>query len=290
MSNRKVNILSGLSILTNGSKALINSSNNDNHVVAKELPLTALFPCRFQPRKKFPNDALNELADSMRKYGVLQPIICREENDNKYEIIAGERRWRAAELACLKSVPVIVRDVDDETVACFVLIENIQREGLDPIEEAEAYKKLIHEFKLSHEDVAKRVGKPRSTISNSLRLLELHIFARNAISTGELSVGHGKILATLEHPFQEAIAKKSIEKKWSVRTLENHLSSIEKQNNSVKPTNATYQKPVVDNLNNELSKITKRKTKISFNQNGRGKIVVEVNSISEIEDFLNLFK
>lgn len=188
--------------------------------ILRELPVEYLSRGRYQPRRIFNEAALKELADSIRSQGVIEPIIAREISTNRYEIIAGERRWRASQLAGLSTVPCLVRHYTDAQAAEVTLIENIQREELNPIEEAEALLRLIDEFHYTHEHVAKAVGQSRAKITNTLRLLQLDVRVQQLLIEKKLSEGHGKMLAGLSSDSQLIFANKAIDESWSVRQLE----------------------------------------------------------------------
>lgn len=193
--------------------------------VLKNIPVEYLSRGHYQPRRTFNEQALQELSESIRSNGVIEPIIVRETSANRYEIIAGERRWRASQLAQLKTVPCIVRDYTDQEAAEVTLIENIQREDLNPIEEALALSRLIDEFHYKHEDLAKSLGQSRTKITNSLRLLQLDSRVQQLLIDKALSEGHGKILAGLSSDQQWVFAKKAIAEEWSVRLLEQMIQS-----------------------------------------------------------------
>lgn len=191
--------------------------------ILKELPVEYLSRGRYQPRRIFNESALKELAESIQSQGVIEPIIVREISKNHYEIIAGERRWRASQLAGLSTVPCLVRNYTDAQAAEVTLIENIQREELNPIEEAEALLRLIDEFHYTHEHVAKAVGQSRAKITNILRLLQLDARVQQLLIDKKLSEGHGKMLAGLPLSAQIIFANKTIEESWSVRQLETKI-------------------------------------------------------------------
>lgn len=188
--------------------------------VLKNIPVEFLSRGHYQPRRAFNEQALQELAESIRSNGVIEPIIVRELNQNRYEIIAGERRWRASQLAQLKTVPCIVRDYTDQEAAEVTLIENIQREDLNPIEAAWALLRLLDEFHYTHEDLAKSLGQSRTKITNTLRLLQLDTRVQQFLIEKSLTEGHGKILAGLSSDQQYLFARKAIADGWSVRQLE----------------------------------------------------------------------
>src|SRR5262245_22579234 len=186
----------------------------------RHLAIDLLQPGKYQPRKKIQPESLQELADSIRAQGILQPLLVRPIARQRYEIIAGERRWRASQLAGLDQVPVFIRDISDEAAVAMGLIENIQREDLNAIEQAVALKRLSDEFDLTHEDIAKAVGKSRVSISNLLRLLHLEAQVRQMLENGELEMGHARALLSLEHVRQLSAAKEIVAKGLSVRDTE----------------------------------------------------------------------
>src|SRR6185369_12202981 len=210
----------------------------DNRERVQRVPLTRIRPCPFQPRKDFSADALRELADSIREQGIVQPLIVREQN-GQLELIAGERRWRAAHLLGLAEVPVIVRQADDRAVLELALIENLQRENLNPIEEAQGYSQLIEQFQLKQEEVAVKVGKSRTVVANSLRLLRLPPSIQSFVRDGRLSVGHAKVILGLHAERQQAAADRILRENLNVRQTEAptgsprspdaHLASLENQ-------------------------------------------------------------
>ena len=191
--------------------------------VLKNIPVEFLSRGQYQPRRIFNEGALQELSDSIRSQGVIEPIIVREIKQDRYEIIAGERRWRASQLAGLREVPCIVRNYTDAQAAEVTLIENIQREELNPIEEAEALMRLIQDFHYTHEAVAKAVGQSRTKITNTLRLLQLDSRVQQCLIEKQLSEGHGKMLAGLSLSMQWPLAQKAISEGWSVRQLEQKI-------------------------------------------------------------------
>lgn len=199
------------------------------HSELKNIPVEFLSRGRYQPRRVFNQTALEELAESIRSQGVIEPIIVREIQKNAYEIIAGERRWRASQLAGLSVVPCVIRDYTDAQAAEVTLIENIQREELNPIEEAEALMLLIRDFHYTHEAVAKAVGHSRAKITNTLRLLQLDKRVQQLLIEKELSEGHGKMLAGLDAQLQWSLAQKAVAENWSVRQLELNIQQSRNQ-------------------------------------------------------------
>ncbi|WP_296712323.1 ParB/RepB/Spo0J family partition protein [Eubacterium sp.] len=273
-------------------KPIVEETVNNNEVVSSNLNKSTLRvseiePNRSQPRKFFNEDALKELAESLKTHGMIEPIVVKE-RDGYYEIIAGERRWRAAKLAKLKEVPVIIKDYTDREIMEIALIENIQREDLNPIEEAMAYESLIKEYDLLQEELAERLSKGRSTITNSMRLLKLSEEVRNLVITGELSSGHARTLIPVEDSdLQAMLARKIIAEKLSVRDAERLVK------NALKP--AAEKAKVDTQLESAyLSMVERLKTIIGTNVNitrnkkGRGKIEIEYYSKDELDRIIDL--
>ena len=242
----------------------------------------AVEPNREQPRKKFEEDALLELADSIKQFGILQPLLVKKRKDY-YEIIAGERRWRAAKLAGLKEVPVIVKDLSEQEIVEISLIENIQRENLNPIEEAMAFKRLLTEFNLKQDEVAERVSKSRTAVTNSMRLLKLDERVQQMIVDEMISTGHARaLLAVDDKELQYELANKVFDEKLSVRETEKLVKDIKN------PKKETVKKEIkhnfiYDDLANRMKEVMGTKVNISSKGNGKGKIEIEYYSDSELE-------
>lgn len=244
-------------------------------------------PNRDQPRKNFEEDALLELADSIKQMGVLQPLLVRKRNDY-YEIIAGERRWRAAKIAGLKEVPVIIKDYTEQEIVEIGLIENIQRENLNPIEEAMAYKKLLEEFHLKQDEVAERVSKSRTAVTNSMRLLKLNEKVQQMIIDDMITTGHARALLAIDDQEQQYIlANKIFDEKLSVRETEKLIKDIKN------PKKPKIKKPVenaflYDDLANKMKEVMGTKVNISIKGNGKGKIEIEYYSDKELERMFDM--
>ena len=244
-------------------------------------------PNRDQPRKNFEEDALLELADSIKQMGVLQPLLVRKRNDY-YEIIAGERRWRAAKIAGLKEVPVIIKDYTEQEIVEIGLIENIQRENLNPIEEAMAYKKLLEEFHLKQDEVAERVSKSRTAVTNSMRLLKLNEKVQQMIIDDMIATGHARALLAIDDQEQQYIlANKIFDEKLSVRETEKLIKDIKN------PKKPKIKKPVenaflYDDLANKMKEVMGTKVNISTKGNGKGKIEIEYYSDKELERMFDM--
>lgn len=239
-------------------------------------------PNRDQPRKKFEEDALLELADSIKQFGVLQPLLVRKRKDY-YEIIAGERRWRAAKMAGVKEVPVIIKDYTEQEIVEIGLIENIQRENLNPIEEAMAFKKLLEEFNLKQEEVAERVSKSRTAVTNSMRLLKLDERVQEMIVDDMISTGHARALLAIDDKEQQYdLANKIFDEKLSVRETEKLVKEI-KNPKKPKMKKKVENEFVYTDLENRMKEVMGTKVNISSKGNGKGKIEIEYYSDDELE-------
>lgn len=246
----------------------------------KTVMVHQLSPGKYQPRREFDLATLQELSDSIVSQGILQPIVVRSSGDSEYEIIAGERRWRAAQMAGLQQVPVITCNISDESALAFGLIENIQRQDLNPIEEASALKRLIEEFHMTHEQVARSVGRSRAAVSNMLRLLNLTELVQDQLISKELDVGHAKLLLVFEPEEQLEIANHIIQKKLTVRAAEN-LVKNRKSGYENKMVNRLH--PTCDHWGGVLSQKLSTKVSVNLNQTGSGKITIQIDSPQEIE-------
>ena len=267
-------------------------SDNENKGEKKEgevmVNITKVEPNREQPRKNFDEDALEELAESIKQFGLLQPILVQDRK-TYYEIIAGERRWRAAKKAGLKEVPVIIKNLTEQEIVEISLIENIQREDLNPIEEALAYKKLLTEFNLKQDEVADRVSKSRTAVTNSMRLLKLCDEVQQMIINDMISTGHARALIGIEDPEEQyAIAQRIFDEKLSVRDVEKLVKNLgkpklKKPNDKDKSLEIIY-RDIEENLKQKLS----TKVAISSKGNGTGKIEIEFYSHEDLEKLIDL--
>ena len=250
----------------------------------RQLPVEVLQRGRYQPRTGFDPAALQELADSIKAQGIVQPIVARPLGGTKYEIIAGERRWRAAQLAGLAEVPVLVRDVPDEAALAVALIENIQREDLNPLEEATALKRLIDEFGLTHQEVAEAVGRSRASVSNLLRLLDLHPEVKDAIARGELEMGHARALAGLPEAKQPAAAAQVLARGMTVRQTEALVRRLQQG----EPADASAKRldPDIRRLQEDLSERLGAAVRSQHGRNGSGKLVIQYSSLDELDGIL----
>lgn len=246
----------------------------------------------YQPRTTFEKESLQELAQSIKQNGILQPIIVRKTNDNKFEIIAGERRWRAAQLAGCHELPAIIRTYTDKEALELAIIENIQREDLNPIEEAQGYARLVGEFNLSQQQVAERVGKERATVANLLRILSLPAVIKEQIESGILSLGHAKVLLSLASSDQQIeFGKKSIAEKWSVRKLEKAIIEQGKANEKkeMPDVDIDVSRRLIQGLGEELQKCLGTKVSIDYTQ-GKGKILISFYSDDELSNLVDRLK
>ena len=257
----------------------------------KTLPLDSLERGPYQPRRDFKPEALRELADSIRAQGLVQPIVVRRRPGlEKYEIIAGERRWRAARLAGLREVPVVIRDAPDKTVMCIGLIENIQREDLNPLEEAGALDRLIREFEMRHEDVAAAIGRSRSAVSNLLRLLELEQAVKRMLAAGELEMGHARALLSLPASQQAAIARKVAQQGLSVRATEALVKTLGPDNKPGPASPTANTEPNTLKLQNDLSEKLGARVIIRQQRGQKGTLQIHYNSLAELDGILEHIK
>lgn len=244
-------------------------------------------PNREQPRKDFDEDALMELADSIKQFGILQPLLVQKKKDY-YEIIAGERRWRAAKIAGIKEVPIIVKNYTDQEIVEISLIENIQRENLNPIEEAMAYKRLLEEFDLKQDEVAERVSKSRTAVTNSLRLLKLSDRVQQMIVDDMISTGHARALLAIDDEEQQyMLANKIFDEKLSVRETEKLVKTLKNPKREVKKTIIEHTF-VYENLEEQMKNIIGTKVSVNPKANGKGKIEIEYYSEEELERIYDL--
>ncbi len=267
----------------------INEEKKEKKEGEKLVNITKVEPNREQPRKNFDEDALDELAESIKQFGLLQPILVQDKS-TYYEIIAGERRWRAAKKAGLKEIPVIIKNLTEQEIVEISLIENIQREDLNPIEEAQAYKRLLTEFNLKQDEVAERVSKSRTAVTNSMRLLKLCDDVQKMVIDNMISTGHARALISIEDEKQQyEIAKKIYEEKLNVRDVEKLVKNLNKPV-KIKKTivtdeslEAVYQ-DIEENLKQKLS----TKVSITSKGNGAGKIEIEFYSHDDLEKIMEL--
>ncbi|MDO5424289.1 MAG: ParB/RepB/Spo0J family partition protein [Eubacteriales bacterium] len=261
-------------------------------VVKKEevmVKISEIEPNREQPRKNFDEDSLLELAESIKQFGVIQPLIVQKREDY-YEIIAGERRWRAAKLAGLKEIPVIIKEYTEQEIVEISLIENIQRENLNPIEEAQAFKRLLTEYEMKQDEVAERVSKSRTAVTNSLRLLKLDERVQQMVIDEMITTGHARaLLAVEDKETQYALANRVFEEKLSVREVERLMQSLQKEKTEKKkeeiPNSFIYK-----DIEEKMKTILGTKVSVNHKKNNKGKIEIEYYSNEELERILELFE
>lgn len=274
--------------LGRGLDALLSGSDNKRADEQRDLPIERLRPGKYQPRTRMDEASLAELAASIRAQGIMQPILVRVVDPTpgaeRYEIVAGERRWRAAERAGLTEVPVLVRSIPDEQALAMALIENIQRENLNPLEEASGLKRLIDEFGLTHEQAADAVGRSRPATSNLLRLLQLTPAVQELLMEGRLDMGHARALLPLAGGQQVALAQRIVHKSLSVRETERLVQTL------LQPPSKKEQRPVdrdLLNLQEELSDTLGANVGIRTNKKGVGKVIIEFGSLEQLDGLLN---
>jgi ParB family chromosome partitioning protein len=255
------------------------SSDRDS---LRSLPLDLISAGPYQPRSIFDKDRLEELAESIRHQGVIQPVVVRAKGDDSYELIAGERRWRAAQLAGIDKIPAIIRKVPDEIAIAMALVENIQRENLNPIEEATALKRLVEEFQMTHQEAGEAVGRSRSAVSNLLRLLVLSEEVRELVDARHLEMGHARALLTLEPALQAQAAREVVAKDLSVRETEKLVRRLK---NPPLPRKREVD-PDVQKLEDRLAEKLCARVKLTHSARGKGKMVIAFNSNDELEGIL----
>ncbi len=290
MAVKKRGLGRGLDALLGSSTAMASSvsTNTAGGKQLKVLPVDLIQRGKYQPRRDMEPESLQELADSIKAQGVMQPIIVRSISDKKYEIIAGERRWRATQIAGLDDIPVIVKNVDDQAAIAMALIENIQREDLNPIEEAMSLQRLQQEFELTQQEVATAVGKSRSTIANLLRLMTLQEDVRKLLEHGDLEMGHAKALLGLPQDEQSQGARAVVARGLSVRQTEALVRSLLEKKD--KPVVEKKIDPNIRQLQDDLSQKIGAKVQINHTAKGKGKLVLSYNSLDELDGILSHIK
>ncbi|MBD9359425.1 ParB/RepB/Spo0J family partition protein [Methylomonas fluvii] len=278
MIQKKRGLGRGLSELLGDVSAPVPEKSQDT----QSLPIEFLQRGKYQPRKDMDPEKLKELSDSIAAQGIIQPIIVRKIDSEKYEIIAGERRWRAAQLAELQDVPVLIKDLDDRSVMAIALIENIQREDLNALEEAEALHRLQDEFELTHQQIATAVGKSRTTITNLLRLLELAGEVKGMLGKGLLEMGHARALLGLDEAKQVEIANKAVKQGLTVRAVEKLVRELHED----KPAAVKKVDPDTLRLQRDLSERTGAKVEINHQSSGKGKLIFTYTSLEELEGII----
>lgn len=290
--NKKQRLGRGLGSLLGGvqsSVTAVSQQTTQSHTPPESrvwnIGIDKLYSSEFQPRSYFDEKSLQELASSIKEKGVIQPLVARKVSDQKFEIIAGERRWRAAQIAGLHEVPVIIKTLSNKDTLEVAIIENIQREDLSPIEEAEAYQRLADEFQLTQQQIAEKVGKERATITNSIRLLTLPKSVQEFIQEGKLSSGHAKVLLTLEQSEQiEKLAKKIIKDSLSVRKTEKEIIKLKNLQSDL--VNQKEQTPIekhIHKISEDLQRLLGTKVEVNYSA-GKGKISIHFYSNDELTE------
>lgn len=279
----------GLGALLKGSSVEpVNHGEQDRQL--RDLPVELVQRGKYQPRRDMDQQALEELAESIKQQGVMQPIVVRPIGEGRYEIIAGERRWRASQLAGLDRVPALVREVPDEAAVAMALIENIQRENLNAMEEALALQRLQEEFELTQSEVAEAVGKSRTTVTNLLRLLQLTGEVRTMLEHGDLEMGHGRAMLTLDPDTQLQVARQVEAKSLSVRQTEALVRKLQ-QSDATKNTNKKPEKSRdIERLQEELSEIVGCPVSLDHSVKGKGKLTIKYSSLDELDGILDRLK
>lgn len=276
--------------LGRGLDALLGGDGGPNVAPAADnelrtLPIAHIVAGKYQPRRHWDEAALDELAASIKAQGLIQPVVVRALGKDRYELIAGERRWRAAQRAQLDELPALVKQVDEAAVPAMALIENIQREDLSPLEEADALKRLIDDFDLTHQQAADAVGRSRAAVSNLLRLTELPASIKRLLDTRQLDMGHARCLLTLPAPMAEALALEAARAHWSVRELEDAARRAQTGNHG--PARAkTGRDPNIADLERQLSERLATRVELAQGRGGRGKLVIHYHSNDELEGIL----
>jgi len=287
MAAKKRGLGRGLNELLAGSKPASDKAGDTDVLsdkdLLKTLPVDLMQRGVYQPRVDMHPETLQELADSIKAQGVVQPIVVRPIDDKRYEIIAGERRWRASQMAGLQEIPCVIKDVPDQAAMAMALIENIQRENLNSMEEARALQRLIKEFELTHQQAADAVGRSRAAVSNLLRLLELEDEVCTLVEHGDLEMGHARALLALQGDVQREAARRVVAKALSVRETER---LVKRQLEGSKSVKTATEDPNVRKLEEELSGKLAAKVKIQHGSKGNGKLVIQYNSLDELDGIL----
>ncbi|MGH1441610.1 MAG: ParB/RepB/Spo0J family partition protein [Cellvibrionaceae bacterium] len=269
---------------TEAAPTATESSTTSKDEELKYVPVDLIQRGKYQPRRDMHPEALEELAESIKAQGVMQPIVIRPISDDKYEIIAGERRWRATQIAGLDTIPAVIRDVPDEAAIAMALIENIQREDLNPIEEAVALKRLQDEFELTHQEVADAVGKSRTAVTNLLRLMSLDGEVKKLLEHGDIEMGHARAVLSLEPLPQRDVAQQVVGKSLSVRQTEALVRRLLEDKKQIKPQTVTT--PDLQKLEEGLSEKVGVPVMIQHTAKGKGKLVLKYNNLDELDGIL----
>ncbi|MFT5757908.1 MAG: ParB family chromosome partitioning protein [Alteromonadaceae bacterium] len=277
----------GLDALLTSAPRESSEQNTAHQSELQKLPIEQLHPGKYQPRKDMSAEALNDLSNSIKSQGIIQPIVVRPISEHSYEIIAGERRWRAAQLAELDVVPCLIKDVPDESAVAIALIENIQREDLNAMEEAIALERLLIEFELTHQEVADAVGKSRTTVTNLLRLNNLNSEVKTFLEHGDIEMGHARALLALSDDEQTNTARMVVAKELNVRETE---ALIKKIQSPIKELDKKVEDPDTKALEQSLSEKLGSKVAIAHNKKGKGKLVISYTNLDELDGIVARFR
>jgi len=280
----------GLDALLGVEESSSTSEAGQDNEHLRELPVEFMRRGKYQPRRDMHPEALEELADSIRAQGVMQPIVVRSLGEDSYEIIAGERRWRASQLAGLETIPALIRNVSDESAMAMALIENIQREDLNAMEEAQALIRLQEEFGLTQQQIAQAVGKSRSSVANFLRLTALTEEVQKLLEHGDLEMGHAKVLLGLEGDRQIEAARQAVARGMSVRQIEDLVKRMQHEQNQPEKTNDKKTDPDIRRLEERLEGQLSVPVRIEHSTKGKGRLVLKYNSLDELEGILDHIK
>jgi ParB family chromosome partitioning protein len=295
MSAKKKGLGRGLDALLGGMQDTATGTEDDGLEAVGDppgasevtsLPIELITRGPYQPRREFDPDSLRDLADSIAAQGVIQPIVVRPIGAGRYQIVAGERRWRAAQQAGLAKIPVVVREVDEQSAIAIALIENIQREDLNPLEDAAALERLLSEFGLTHQQVAEAVGRSRTTVTNLLRLLELNDDVKRYLQDGRLEMGHARALLGLRGPLQSSTAGQVVSRGLSVRETERLVRRLQSQDGPASTESKPSQDPNIRRLQEDLGERLGARVQIQHANRGTGKLVIAYNSLDELDGIL----
>ncbi|HUD41371.1 MAG TPA: ParB/RepB/Spo0J family partition protein [Dokdonella sp.] len=282
MAAKKRGLGRGLDVLLGGGETALAESEGE----LRTLATASIQPGKYQPRQTIDPERLEELAASIKAQGLIQPVVVRAIAPGRYELIAGERRWRAAQKAGMTEVPALVKEVPDQAVVAMALIENIQREDLSPLEESQALARLIEEFDLTHQQAADAVGRSRAAVSNLLRLLELPAEIRALLDARKLDMGHARALGTLPPPQAVALARQAAENGWSVRELEEAVRRASEPIKTLSAASPVRRDANIESLERELAEKLATRVALSHGRGGRGKIVIHYHSLDELDGIL----
>lgn len=291
MAAKKRGLGRGLDALITGRNPdELRSEQQQSGDALRSLPVDLIQRGRYQPRREINAERLQELADSIKAQGLVQPIVVRPIEDGRYELIAGERRWRAAQSAGLHEIPAVVRDVPDQVAMCLGLIENIQRENLNPIEEARTLDRLLNEFEMTHEGVAEAVGRSRAAVSNLLRLLELRPEVREMVENGDLEMGHARALLGMNKEQQLEAARQVVRRGLSVRATEQLVRQNQTGSRSARKSAARRADPNVAGLERDLSERLGAAVAVKHEKSGKGVLTIRYSSLDELEGIMARIK